>query len=63
MAERESRRRDREAAELLSRRTTRAIPDLEAVALEAELAVVRAKRARLEALLDGHILTEEQIDE
>lgn len=63
VAERESRRRDREAAELLSRRTTPATPDPVAAALEAELATVRAKRARLEALLDGHISTEEQIYE
>jgi hypothetical protein len=62
VAQRESRRRDREAAELLLRRTTPA-PDPEVVALEAELAAVRAERARLEAWLGGQISTQEQIDE
>jgi len=62
-AERESRRRDREAAELLSRRTTPTPLDPEIVALEAQLAEVRAHRARLKALLGGQISTQEQIDE
>jgi hypothetical protein len=63
VAERESRRRDREAQSLFARRPPSAAPDPEVLALEAQLAEVRAHRARLKALLDGHISTEEQIYE
>ena len=51
VAERESRRRDREAQSLFARRPPIAAPDPEIIALEKELAEVRAYRAQLEALL------------
>jgi hypothetical protein len=63
-AERETQRRDREAREILERpRTTPVTPDPEVIALEAQLAEVRAHRARLKALLGDQISTQEQFDE
>ena len=51
IAERENRRRNREAREILGRPRLPAAPDPEIVALDAQLAEVRARREALEALL------------
>jgi hypothetical protein len=51
LAEREARRRDREAQRILARRPPTAAPDPEVVALEKELAEVRARREALAVLL------------
>ena len=56
--EREMRRRDREMARLLAKPRPPAPADPELAALEAELAEVCALNKRLEAFLEGHILTE-----
>jgi hypothetical protein len=58
IAERENRRRSREAAGLLARGAVPAAPDPEIIALEKELADVKARRAQLQALLTD--LTEGQ---
>ena len=59
-AVRERARRDREANELLSRPRPPAPANPELEALEAELAEVCALNKRLEAFLEGHILTESE---
>jgi hypothetical protein len=59
-AGRERVRQDRAANELLSRPRPPAPPNPELAALEAELAEVCALNKRLEAFLEGHILTESE---
>jgi hypothetical protein len=63
LAERDARRRDREAQRILARRPPTAAPDPEIVALEAELAELHARRAQLKALIAGQDSMKDQIDD